>query len=284
LVSNSSTIRAGGRRYAVRRLPLPLLLALTVVTTAVVVLGLVFLVGSTTERARPFAGVAQDRPGPIVLVPGYGGNTGSLELLAVKLRVTGRPVAVFRLPGNGTGDLRDQARALDGFVREVRGTAPSVDVVGYSAGGVVTRLWVADFGGRAIARRVVTLGSPHHGTRVAGLARAFASSSCPSACQQLAPDSSVLSGLNSGDETPSGPLWTSVWTDLDQIVTPPDSGRLEGSTGIRVQAVCADERVDHSGLPGSPLVTGIVFEAVGGDAPAAPGAGDCARLRALGAR
>jgi triacylglycerol lipase len=266
----------------VRRLPGPLLLALAVVVTVGIVLGLVALVGSTTERARPFAGAPQDQPGPVVLVPGYGGSTRALEVLATKLRASGRTVAIFTLPGDGTGDLVAQARALDSFADSVRGGAPSVDVVGYSAGGVVTRVWVADFGGRSIARRVVTLGSPHHGTRVAGLARAFAASSCPTACHQLAPDSPVLGELNTGDETPSGPLWTSVWTQLDQVVTPPESGRLEGATDIRLQDICRDEQVDHSGLPRAPLVAGIVLEALAVPAPKAPTAADCARLRALG--
>jgi triacylglycerol lipase len=268
----------------VRRLPRSLLLALTVVTTFAVVLGLVALVGSTTRAPqRAFVGAPQDQPGPVVLVPGYGGGTRSLERLARKLRATGRTAEVFTLPGDGTGDLRAQAAALAPFVERVRGDAPSVDVIGYSAGGVVTRLWVTELGGRAVARRVVTLGSPHHGTRVAGLARAFAASSCPEACHQLAPDSPVLGELNDGDQTPSGPRWTSVWTDFDQVVTPPDSGRLEGATDIRLQSVCADERVDHSGLPDAPLVAGIVLEAVGSAASAAPTAADCGALRRLGA-
>jgi triacylglycerol esterase/lipase EstA (alpha/beta hydrolase family) len=261
-----------------------LLLVLTVVTTFVVVLGLVVLVGSTAKKPRQaFVGAPQDRPGPVVLVPGYGGSTRGLERLAVQLRATGRTAVVFRLPGDGTGDLREQARALGAFADRVRSGAPSVDVIGYSAGGVVTRLWVSDFGGRAVARRVVTLGSPHRGSRVAGLARAFASSSCPAACQQLAPDSTVLGDLNGGDQTPSGPMWTSVWTDFDQVVTPPASGRLEGALDIRLQSVCADERVDHSGLPDAPLVVGIVLEAVAVAPPTAPSAADCAGLRRLGA-
>ena len=106
--------------------------------------------------------------------------------------------------------------------------APSVDVVGYSAGGVVARLWVADGDGAGTARRVVTLGSPQHGIDVAGLAAVLAPGSCPAACQELTPDSPLLGRLNRGDETPAGPLWVSIWTTDDQVVTPATSASLDG--------------------------------------------------------
>ncbi|MBW3609709.1 MAG: hypothetical protein KY463_15490, partial [Actinobacteria bacterium] len=71
---------------------------------------------------------------------------------------------VVRLPGDATGDLRASAELLCAAADAALASgAPSVDVIGYSAGGVVARLWV---GARPQdVRRVVTLGSPHHGTR-----------------------------------------------------------------------------------------------------------------------
>ena len=100
--------------------------------------------------------------------------------------------------------------------------ATSVDVVGYSAGGVVARLWVRDKGGVDLARRVLTLGSPHHGTTQAALGAEFAGG-CPPACEQLVPDSDVLRRLNAGDETPDGPLWATIRSTSDQVVTPVES-------------------------------------------------------------
>ena len=102
----------------------------------------------------------QDVVGPVLLVPGYGGSTGSLESLAGLLRGAGRTAIVVDLPGDGTGDLDQQAAALARAVRAARSQTGSatVDIVGYSAGGVVARLWARDHGGAAVARRIVTLG------------------------------------------------------------------------------------------------------------------------------
>src|SRR5262249_26454164 len=109
----------------------------------------------------------QADPGTVLLVPGYGGNVGALQPLAGAVRGTGRPVVVVDLPGDGTGDLRRQADALDAAAERALRDAKSVDVIGYSAGGVVARLWVEGHDGRTKARRVITLGSPHHGAQIA---------------------------------------------------------------------------------------------------------------------
>nr|ANY58111.1 Lipase [uncultured bacterium] len=223
--------------------------------------------------------VPQGRPGPVLLVPGYGGGTGSLQSLAERLRAAGRDATVVSLPGDGTGDLAASAEALDEAASDAlaRTGQSTVDVVGYSAGGVVARLWVAD-GNAGIARRVLTLGSPHHGTSLADLAGDVAPDQCPVGCRQLGRSSEVLAALNAGDETPEGPTWISVWTTQDQTVTPPDSARLEGAMNLTVQSVCRNARVGHGDLPRSPLVQQIVLTELAAGDPVALGPADCARL------
>ncbi|HEU4674368.1 MAG TPA: alpha/beta fold hydrolase [Motilibacteraceae bacterium] len=259
-----------------RRLLLALAGVLAVLLVVVVVVGL-----HRQHREPGSRPVAELPPGPVVLVPGYGGSRTGLEQLAARLQVAGRQTLVLTLPGGGTGDLRDQARALDAAVRgQLDAGAPSVDVVGYSAGGVVARLWAADLGGAKVARRVVTLGSPHHGTQLAGLAAAFVPGECPLACQQLASGSPLLDGL---PDTPAGPRWTSIWTRDDQVVRPPDSARLTGAVDVVVQDVCADATTAHGTLPTDPLVTGLVLTALDGPPlTAVPPASQCSSLRALG--
>jgi triacylglycerol lipase len=205
--------------------------------------------------------VASNQAGPVLLVAGYGGSTGSLDILAGRLRATGRVVQVVPPVGDNTGDLAAQARNLARTAqRAIDSGAPSVDVVGYSAGGVVVRIWAADLGGARLIRRAVTLGSPHHGTDVAGLAAGLLAGSCPTACRQLAPGSDVLANL---PETPSGPRWTSVWTADDDLVIPPSSARLRGALNLELQQICPDSRLKHGGLPRDPLTVALVERLAG---------------------
>jgi hypothetical protein len=209
------------------------------------------------------------RPGPVLLVPGYGGGTGSLEVLADRIRAAGRPATVVPPPGDGTGDLRAQAAELDRAVAaELSGGAPSVDLVGFSAGGVVVRVWAQEHDGPARARRIVTLGSPHHGAGLAAAGAAAVPGACPPACQQLAPGSRLLAELDSPVPTPPG--WLSLWTVDDGTVTPPESARLPGAVNVELQAVCPTARPGHGGLPRDPTVTRIVLDALGGAPLRAP--------------
>lgn len=219
----------------------------------------------------PPRATAQDVEGAVLLVPGFGGATGTLEVLAQALREAGRTATVVPVPGDGTGDLADSVTALDAAAVLV-GPGP-VDVVGYSAGGVVARLWARDDGSKA--RRVVTLGAPHHGTTIAAFGAALAPTSCPAACRQLVPGSPLLDALNEGDETPEGPQWLSLWTTQDQVVTPPESARLEGAVNLALQDLCPGISVDHGRLPVDPTVTRLVISALSGPALGPPDPDAC---------
>ncbi|MEO8106209.1 MAG: alpha/beta fold hydrolase [Actinomycetes bacterium] len=243
----------------------------------VVALAVIMVVRLVQLREPAVTPVSQSDPGPVLLVPGYGGSTDALQVLGNALRQQGRDVTVVRLTGDGTGDLRDQAGVLAEAADQVlaRTGASSVDLVGFSAGGVIAREWVANMGGGNLARRVVTLGSPQHGTDVAALAAGVAPDSCPPACEQLKPESDLLRGLNAGDESPAGPVWVAIWTASDEVVVPPDSGALEGGVNFSVQSVCGGADVAHGDLPRTPTVISLTSWALGDDIPDQPQAEDC---------
>ena len=232
--------------------------------------------------ARPATSLSASRPGAVLLVPGYGDDTRALTVLASRIRDLGRTAVVVRLPAHGTGDLRAQAAVLNGYAgRELRRLNAPVDVIGYSAGGVVARLWDIEDHGAQKARRIITLGSPLHGTRIAAAGNAADPGACPVACQELVPGSTLLTEMKKARYA-GRPSWLSVWTDDDQVVRPPASAVLPGAVNFPLQAVCPDAVIQHGQLPVSPLVIGIVLHALSSGPLTVPSILDCASLEALG--
>lgn len=216
---------------------------------------------------------------PVILIHGYGGGPGSLQMLDRRLVREHRSVVLVTLRDRGRGDLLDSARTLERAVEDTG--ASRVDLVGFSAGGIVVRTYLARLDGVRQARRVVLLGTPNHGTKLAEVAGGIDPSLCVGACPELVPGSLFLDRLN-GDETPEGPAYTSIWTQADQIVTPPSSALLKGALNVRLQDVCRNARVAHGDLVGDPLAVGLVVAALDDELRGPPGAADCSRLRSLG--
>jgi triacylglycerol lipase len=255
-----------------------LLVVVVVLVALVLVAGLVHAVGR--RPPRPLASGA--RPGAVLLVPGYGGDTGGLRTLAAALRAGGRHVEIVAVPRKAQQAFEEQVTALDAAVTAVErlGEGP-VDIVAHSNGGVLARYWARHDDGAHRARRIVTLGSPHHGTALAARAAAEAPGLCPAACQEVRPDSPFLRALNAGDETPAGTDWVSVFTDDDEVVTPTATSNLVGAVDIRVQAVCADAHPNHGGLLSDPAAVGVVLDELDSASVHPEPASACARVRRL---
>ena len=113
----------------------------------------------------PLAGGATT-PG-VVLVHGFVCNRGLWNPWMRELRVRGVPfVAVNLEPVFGSIDHYVQI-IEDAVARVERATGTPVVLVGHSMGGVAIRAWLARFDADARVRRVLTIGSPHHGTWLA---------------------------------------------------------------------------------------------------------------------
>lgn len=248
---------------------------LVLVVLTLTALALVAVIGMLVVD-RDGGTAAQDQPGPVLVIPGYGGDVDALEPLVAGLRLAGREAVVLEPTDGGTGDLQVQARRLGDLAEQTmeRMGAVSVDLVGYSAGGVVAQLYVRDEGGASVVRRVLTVGSPHHGSDVAALAEEVAGG-CPTACEQLTPGSDLLRRLAAGDETPDGPRWVTVRTADDRIVTPSESAVLEGALNIEVQELCPGATTSHGDLPGDPVVLATLRSALGVGPPRAPAEVTC---------
>jgi triacylglycerol lipase len=252
------------------------------IAVAVVAGAIAGLIGSLIGGSPAVTSASENRPGDVLLVPGYGGSTTALDRLATRISAAGRTAIVVHLAGNGTGDLRVQADVLNGYVNQAlsAGSGP-VTVIGYSAGGVVAWLWDEEYHGVTKARQIITLGSPLHGADLAALGAAFVPSECPTACQQLVPGSAMLTSLQQ-TAVATRPPWLSLWSTDDQVVRPPDSARLAGAINVPLQSVCPGVSIQHGQLPTAPLVVGIVLRELRGATLTAPAPSQCRSLLAQG--
>ncbi|HYP23211.1 MAG TPA: alpha/beta fold hydrolase [Actinomycetota bacterium] len=205
---------------------------------------------------------------PVVLVHGYGGDSSMMSAIAERLREEGHEVVPVDLPLAGIGDIEGSVEVVAAAVDETR--APEVDLVGFSAGGVVARAYAGSVDEEDRPRVVVTLASPHHGTKLA----AAAGELCTGACEQLAPGSAFLEELNEPDETPPGTEFVSVWSASDRVVTPPRSAVLDGAVNVRLQDLCPGSRAGHADLLRDPVVLEVLLRALAGEL----GSVDCAAL------
>jgi triacylglycerol lipase len=98
-----------------------------------------------------------------------------------------------------------------------------IDLVGHSEGGLIGRYYVQKLDGAPRVRHLVTLGTPHHGTRWARSGR-LVRHVLPS-LQQMAPGSPLLRDL-ADDSFPASVQLTSIYSQRDSIC-PPLSCRLE---------------------------------------------------------
>jgi triacylglycerol lipase len=108
---------------------------------------------------------------PVVLVHGYVCNHRVWDAMAIQLRRAGHPVlAVDREPVFTSIDryapLVDQA--VTALCRQTG--SDKVVLIGHSMGGLAIRAWMRAHGSARVAR-VITLGTPHAGTRIASLTK-----------------------------------------------------------------------------------------------------------------
>jgi len=118
-----------------------------------------------TPLSRPSADATAPRV-PVVLVHGYICKHRVWDAMASQLLRAGHTVHRLDLEPLFTS-IDDYAEALEKAVEEIsRATgAPQVALIGHSMGGLVIRAWMRACGTERV-QRVITLGTPHQGTRI----------------------------------------------------------------------------------------------------------------------
>ncbi len=190
------------------------------------------LTGWWQPDPRPSRGVGGRDPGtlppptaslpPVLLVPGYGLHRLCWSFAAIYLRRRGwrwvwpihnRPLSgSIPVLAHNLGRRVEQLRAASG--------ADKVDLVAHSMGGLVCAFYLQQLGGDRHVRRLVTVGTPWHGSKTSVFA-IFRQA------RDLRPGSELTTMLG----PPTVPT-TCIWSPEDNIVLPPESALREGTEQV----------------------------------------------------
>jgi triacylglycerol lipase len=177
--------------------------------------------GLTPVRRGLLIGDVEAAGTPILLVHGMVDNRSIFTVLKRALRRRGFGRIWTMNYHVLTHDLRTAARRLGATVDAIceQTGYDRIHVIGHSMGGIVARYYIQRMGGDARVHTLVTLGSPHAGTRAARLMPR-------GVCRQLSPTSDVVAELA---EPAAGcrTRFVSFWSDLDALISPKRAARID---------------------------------------------------------
>jgi pimeloyl-ACP methyl ester carboxylesterase len=158
---------------------------------------------------------------PILLVHGLVDNRSIFTVLRRHLRRRGFGRVWTMNYRIWTTDLRAAARQLGTAIETIceQTGYERIHVIGHSMGGLIARYYVQRLDGDARVHTLVTLGTPHGGTRAA---RLFPRG----VCAQLTPGSEVVTELSRPVEA-CQTRFVSFWSDIDALMVPKQSARLD---------------------------------------------------------
>jgi triacylglycerol esterase/lipase EstA (alpha/beta hydrolase family) len=187
---------------------------------------------------------------PVLLVHGYGCNSGywaHLEPLLDGERISHASIDLEPVAGS----IDDYAPLIEARVQELCAAtgAARIAIVAHSMGGLAARAWMRTYGSTRVAR-LITLGTPHHGTALANLGLG-------ANAVQMRRESAWLRDLAAAemaDETAGHRARiVSIYTHHDNIVAPQDSSELPGARNV------AFGGVGHVALGSNPRVLAEVL-------------------------
>ena len=105
---------------------------------------------------------------PLVLVHGLWDNPRVFKRLIREINQPDLPISAPFLPHKlGKISLFDLANDLDKRICDRWGDDTEIDLLGFSMGGVVGRIWLQKLGGVRRTFRFISIGSPHYGSWMA---------------------------------------------------------------------------------------------------------------------
>ncbi len=194
---------------------------------------------------------------PVLLIHGYGCNSGYWHGMSRRLRAAG--ISHHAL------SLEPVFGAIDSFVPAVHAAverlcresgSPRIVLLAHSMGGLVARAYLCAHGEQRIAR-VITLGTPHHGTGLAGFGLGDNSAQMLwQAGKDGGTPSAWLRDLAARESRQRYRLFVSIYSHHDNIIAPQTSSHLPGARNIELHGI------GHVALGLNPRVQQIVIEEI----------------------
>jgi triacylglycerol lipase len=177
---------------------------------------------------------------PVILIHGIWDTKTIFNKMSAHLTQMGWSVhSLNLLPNDGSLGLDLLAKQLAEYISETFHPEQSIDLVGYSMGGIVSRYYVQRLGGINRVQRFITISSPHNGTVTAY--------SLPlPGYLHMRPDSDLLLDLNQDVTMLKRINFTSMWTPFDVMILPAKSSKMPVGKEVKLNVLLHRQMVTDS--------------------------------------
>lgn len=167
---------------------------------------------------------------PLLLLHGIHDTVKLFNRLCVYLREHPGVHCLDLVANNGDAGLETLAAQVASYITNRVPDSEKLDIVGFSMGGLVARYYVQRLDGLSRVQRLITISTPHHGTRMAYLGRNLGA-------RQMRPASDFLKDLNRDAAVLNQIQFTSIWTPLDLMVIPASSSVMPEARSISIRVL-----------------------------------------------
>lgn len=194
---------------------------------------------------------------PVLLVHGYGCNSGywhSMSKALLQAHITHSAIDMEPVIGSIDDYVPQIHEAVEHLCSETG--HEKLVIVAHSMGGLAVRAYLRDHGSHRVAK-VITLGTPHHGTALAHFGVGLNTKQMRwTATEQEGISSDWLRALAARENGLVYHLFVSMFSHHDNIISPQTSSYLEGAENIAFHAI------GHVALALDPVVQAHVIREI----------------------